>query len=244
MRSVMRLFRSLKFLFFLLAPAFFSGCASNPTFLTVIPQKSEQQEFVYINGQEILSSSGAVSVGASTVRNLPSDSEYLQLGLMFVNGSDTSYDILLDKFSAHDQDGNALKVLTPTEQAVEVDDKVKGKRIGLALQGFGAALQDTGTATHEGTIQGNTYSGTSTYHDNSMEKAQIQNNIQSLNSTVETEKSFYLQNHTLFPGQAHAGIIWVAVPTMQQASYGISLEVPVGDEVHSFLYLISSPAPN
>lgn len=219
-----------------------NGCASHPALVSVSPQKAEGQNIVFYDGTEMLASHGIISVGASTAPDLPIDSEYLEIALIFANPSKESIDIIVSNIIAYDENGHPLRVLSPEEQAQAVEKQYKWQRIGLAMQAAGAAMSNTKTANHSGTVNGAAYSGTTEYEvDNSQQIAKVNSEIGSLKSELASIKGGYIRNHTLFSEQVYGGSVWVALPNETHEAYSVVLNVNAAGEAHSFRFKLNPP---
>jgi len=214
------------------------SCASSPP-LSMSVHQLPGQTTIYNSGKSMVVSSGAVTITASSTKHkLVEKDEYLKVNLILVNTTDKSVDIIPQKIKAFGPHGNRLEILSTRQQELAVEKEHKHQRISLALGAMAAALQSDATGQHNGTISGNSYSGTSTYTDNTDKKKAVQSETAQMKADILNEKAEYLKRHTMLPSKEYFGTVWIRKPALFGTPYLLALNVPIENETHLFKIII------
>ncbi|MFL0798797.1 MAG: hypothetical protein K6L73_15050 [Cellvibrionaceae bacterium] len=227
----------------LVVPLFITGCSSVAT-LSIVPNELSGQKTLYESGEPIVVSTKSADhlvAISSASEDVARENNYLALDVIYLNSSNRPLDINPSLIAAKLLSGQSVKVLSDVEHREALKKAYKGKRVALALQGVGAAFEGNKTAYHSGTINGQVYSGTTTYNTGNTKETQVvRESITNLNEAVRLKESFYLKRHTLMPGKEFVGRIWVSNPKTKEAREGERIiSIPLGGETHVFSISVS-----
>jgi len=209
------------------------GCASAPANLSHQAIPSPDQKIFYGQVGEIIASGGQATVLASVFK---SDANYIVIAIGVKNLTPNAQDLIAQNITAQTSENKPLHILSADEQAIAIDDINSSSRIGLALQGAGAAMSGGNqTAYHSGTVNGQSYSGTSTYSaSNYQNMAAIEQSQNSLEAKIAADKEFYVRNRTVFPDGTYEAELWIAVPHDGSNNFDVLLSIPLAGEDHIF----------
>lgn len=225
--------------FALTALMFVMGCAIS--LIQVAPVPTESQEVFYQAGQPFVISKKTHTVALTVAPSTVHQERTARLFIAFLNPTKSEVLVAPETITATHL-GSPLKVFSREELMQQEQMRQSRQRSGLALQAIGDALQGgsrtehysgTGDSLHGGRF---TCSGTARVEDPAS-AAHTQAKIDRFTAESKTRMDDLarriLGKHTLLPGTAYSGEVWVRLPDDVRDSK-FQITILLANEAHAF----------
>lgn len=210
-----------------------SACANNSVNFNATPEPQDGQSIVQQDGTKALVSRGkSANVTAAVLESGVAKNDLLEVELTFTSNIDHTLAIESSEFTALDNEQAAYQVLSLSDYEYVLNQISKNKwEDSSGNQGGGGSFIDSNAYTGSTSISS---SGDRAY---AGDAGRNPNNEARISRQLEG----YLRAGALAPGQEIKGKICLVFPPGKTKFSGMTLNIPLGNEVHTLNFTAAAP---